>query len=54
MGTKVGDAGFEVLRRLTGLASLRIIDTDISYPVYAELKRALPNCQIKYHEHARV
>jgi hypothetical protein len=53
-GTKVDDASFEVLRRLTGLESLRIIDTDISYPVYAKLKRALPNCQIKYHEHARI
>ncbi len=54
MGTKVNDAGFELLRKLTGLESLRIMDTDISYPVYAKLKRALPNCQIKYHEYARI
>ena len=54
MGTKVDDAGFDILAELTGLESLRIMDTAISYPVYAKLKRALPNCQIKYHEHARI
>ena len=54
MGTKVDDAGFEILGRLDSLVSLRIIDTGISYPVFAKLKRALPNCQIKYHEFARI
>jgi hypothetical protein len=49
MGTKVNDDGFERLRRLRGLEYLRILDTGISYPTYARLKRALPNCQIKYH-----
>jgi Leucine-rich repeat (LRR) protein len=53
MGTKVDDAGFEILGGLNSLKSLRIIDTEISYPVFARLKRALPDCQIKYHEFAR-
>ena len=54
MGTKVDDAGFEILGGLSSLEYLRIIDTGISYPVFAKLKRALPNCQIKYHEFARI
>ncbi|HEV2912895.1 MAG TPA: hypothetical protein VGX92_06230 [Pyrinomonadaceae bacterium] len=54
MGTKVDDAGFRILEGLNSLEFLRIIDTGISYPVFAKLKRALPNCQIKYHEFARI
>lgn len=54
MGTKVDDAGFEILGGLDSMESLRIIDTGISYPVFAKLKKALPNCQIKYHEFARI
>ncbi|MDT5122476.1 MAG: hypothetical protein QOC96_1958 [Acidobacteriota bacterium] len=52
MSTRVDDDGFEILKRLTSLKSLRITDTNISYTVYAKLKRALPKCQIKYHEFA--
>jgi Leucine-rich repeat (LRR) protein len=54
MGTKVDDAGVEILGGLVGLESLRIIDTGISYPAFAKLKRALPKCQIVYHEFARL
>jgi Leucine-rich repeat (LRR) protein len=53
MGTKVDDGSLEILGELNSLESLRIIDTGISYPVFAKLKRALPNCLIKYHEFAR-
>lgn len=54
MRTKVGDAGCELLRKLPGLESLRIVETAISYPVYAELKSALPGCEIEYREYARI
>jgi Leucine-rich repeat (LRR) protein len=48
MGTQVNDAGFDRLSRLRGLEYLRLLDTDISYPTYAELKRGLPDCRIRY------
>lgn len=53
MRTKVNDEGFDGLSRLRGLEYLRILETDISHPTYVSLKRALPDCRIKYHQDAR-
>lgn len=52
-GTRVSDASFESLKGLVNLKLLSIMDTNISYPVYAQLKRALPECRVIYHEFAR-
>lgn len=49
METLVGDDGIETLSRLSSLRSLRIVDTQFTESGYTELKRALPDCKIRYH-----
>jgi hypothetical protein len=52
MQTLVTDEGAEFLARLTSLRNLRIFKTKISEAGYKELKRELPDCQIRfYHPH---
>jgi Leucine Rich repeat len=51
MGTKVGDAGVSTLGRLKTLKSLRIYDTNISEAGYLEIKKAIPECQVKYRHY---
>ena len=44
--TRVSDAGLTHLRELTGLRYLNVAQTNVSALGAAELRRALPNCQV--------
>jgi len=46
-GTPVGDAGLERLKGLTKLTSLGLIETKVTAQSVADLKKALPNCDIR-------
>lgn len=48
MGTRITDAGVGTLKKLQSLRSLRIYDTNVSELGYLEIKKALPQCAVKF------